>query len=379
MKSNTPTHFLRPFCLKGLVAMFLVVCSAPAFAQNNQLSLADILIALRSKKASLPDRNKILTDAIATRGTTFTLTPEIEKELSTTGADKALLDSIRQRSRIAKVLPAPPASTDPKPRIEIKKTEPVTAPSPAPIDFAFYEKRAGETVARGEVDAAIVDYTKAIEMNPAATKALLGRANCYMAKNAYALAITDLTKVTELDPHNAGAFAKRAEAHEKRSEADLALEDYKKANELDPTIEAAKTAVDKWKAKVQADEAVKTAALEAAAKTAALEAAAKTAVPEAPLPEFVELGQLTENQAIRLVKPVYPSMALQTHATGQVALDVELDTDGNVTKAKVVSGPQYLRLASEEAARRSKFKPAKVGDKAVKARGRLVYNFVLKS
>ncbi|MEO6052158.1 MAG: hypothetical protein ABIP78_12625 [Pyrinomonadaceae bacterium] len=52
------------------------------------MSLADILIALRSKKATLPDRNKILTDAVQTKGTTFSMTPEIEKELAGTGADR---------------------------------------------------------------------------------------------------------------------------------------------------------------------------------------------------------------------------------------------------------------------------------------------------
>ena len=378
MKSNNPKVFFRPFCLTGAIAIFLVAFSAPGYAQTNQLSLADILIALRSKKASLPDRNKILTDAIATRGTTFTLTPEIEKELSTTGATKTLLDSIRQRSQIAKVSAVTRSSAEPKLRVDDKKPTVIIPPSPAPPDFAFYEKRAEQSFIGGEIDAAIVDYTKAIEMNAGATRAFLGRANCYMRTNSFILAIADLTKLIELDPKNAAAYAKRAEAHEKGSEADLALEDYKKAIELDPTIESAKTAVDKWKEKVRADEAAKIAAQEEAARTAALEAA-KTAAPRVPTPEFVDLGALTEDKAIKLVKPLYPAVALQTGAVGQVVLDVELDTQGNVTKVKVVSGNQYLRMASEDAAHRSKFKPAMAGNKAVKAKGRIVYNFIQKA
>src|SRR5687767_8666509 len=76
-----------------MLAFLFTALSHSARAQGNQLSLADILIGLRSKKVSLQDRNKILADAINTRGTTFSLTPEIEKELAVTGADRSLLDS----------------------------------------------------------------------------------------------------------------------------------------------------------------------------------------------------------------------------------------------------------------------------------------------
>src|ERR1041384_1207331 len=81
--------------------VLLVVLSAMFFesvaAQPAQLSLADILIALRSKKVTLAERNKLIGDAVKTRGITFTLTPEIEKELQTTGADKLLIDAIRTK------------------------------------------------------------------------------------------------------------------------------------------------------------------------------------------------------------------------------------------------------------------------------------------
>src|SRR5688572_29498145 len=104
-----------------MFAFLLTVLSVPASAQGNQLSLADILIGLRSKKASLPDRNKILTDAIATRGTTFTLTPEIEKELSVTGADRSLLESIRQRGQIARVASSMPPAVDTRAKTDLPR------------------------------------------------------------------------------------------------------------------------------------------------------------------------------------------------------------------------------------------------------------------
>ncbi|MEO7540001.1 MAG: TonB family protein [Pyrinomonadaceae bacterium] len=364
MRSNTSTLLAKHAGVASFLAMLLAIAILPAAfsltarSQGNQLSLADILVALRSKKASLPDRNKILSDAVVTRGTTFSLTPEIEKELSVTGASKVLLDSIRHRSQIAKVSNVTP-STDAKPRVEDAKANAAAEPPPpAPLDLAAYEKRASDSAAKGDMDAAIIDYTKAIDMNPTAVASLLGRADCYLTKSLYILAIADLTKVIELDPTNAAAYAMRGQAHEKKFNAELALEDYKKAVELGTTDETAKAAVKAFRDKEQAD------------------AAAKLAATPVVLPEFVDVGWLNEAMAIRLVKPAFSAMAMQAGVSGQVVLDVELDTEGNVTKAKVVSGHQYLRMNSEEAARKSKFKPAMIDDKPVKAHGRLVYNFV---
>ncbi len=60
---------------------------------------------------------------------------------------------------------------------------------------------------------------------------------------------------------------------------------------------------------------------------------------------------------------------------GQVRVDITLDETGNVTSVNAVSGPQFLHNASEDAARRTKFKVATIGDKPVKATGYIVYSF----
>ena len=95
---------LSPFNLKtarvaaGLAVAALVLAMAAGLrAQTPQLSLADLLIGLRSKKVTLEERNKILAEAVRQRGITFALTGEIEKELSTTGAGKELISAIRQK------------------------------------------------------------------------------------------------------------------------------------------------------------------------------------------------------------------------------------------------------------------------------------------
>lgn len=365
--SSRLKYFPRILPLAFFLAVpFFSAFSAQVHAQGNQLSLADILIALRSKKVTLADRNKILTEAINTRGTTFTLTPEIERELAGGGADRTLIDSIRQRTQIAKAsMPAASQPVESKPKTEPTKTEP--APAPAPPDFAFYEKRAGEAVAKGDLDAALVDYTKATEMNETAVSPRMGRAGVYLAKNAYILAIAEFSKVIELDPKNALAFARRAEAQEKQGNAELALEDYKKAFDLDPTIEAAKAAVEKHNAAEQAKLAQK-----------AEPAPAPPVVTAKPvvLPEYVDLGQINESSAIKMVKPVYPASAARSGVGGMVTVEVELDIEGNVIKAKAIDGSPFLRQSSEDAALRSKFRPAMSGDTPVKGRARIVYNFV---
>ncbi len=186
------------------IALLLSAFSSVARSQPNQLMLADILIGLRSKKATLPERNKILAEAVVVRGVTFALTPEIEKELADTGADKILIDSIRQKSRLVKVVAIVNASAEVKPKAE-------TASQPP--DFSFYEKQGGANVSKGDFDAAVSDYTKAIELNPSAATALFGRGIAYFNKKSYDLAIADYNKLIELTPKNASAIAKRGDTH----------------------------------------------------------------------------------------------------------------------------------------------------------------------
>src|SRR5688572_6290389 len=108
-------------------------------AQQQQLGLADIIIALRSNKVTLAERNEILTGAVKERGITFELTPQIEKELENTGADKTLIEAIRQKTVVVKITPTP-----------LPKPTPAATPAPTPVqqDFAFYKKQADDNVSK---------------------------------------------------------------------------------------------------------------------------------------------------------------------------------------------------------------------------------------
>jgi len=349
------------------VVIGLLLMSGATFAQApSQLSLADILIGLRSKKVELPERNKILTDAVMTRGVTFSLTSEIEKELESTGADKTLVDAIRRKSTMVKTsaVVTPPVTTT--------KTNPNPAPvnSPAPPDFSFYLKRAEASSEKGDLDGALVDYGKAIEMKPDSFEAYLERGMVHLSKKAMELAVSDLNKAVELNPKSAAAYANRGDVFEKKGDAAKAKADFQKAVDLDPNIEPAKSSL----AKIVAEELKLQHDAEEARKAEELKKAAEAAKVKVA-PEFLDLGQINVATAVRMTMPAYPLIALRAGISGKVKVEVSLDEEGNVTDAKAVEGHQFLRQNAEDAARRSKFKPAIFDGKPIKSKGFILYNF----
>ncbi len=365
------------------------------FAQQVQLSLADILIGLRSKKATLPEKNKLLTDAVKERGITFTFTPEIELELQTTGADDDLVKTIKEKA--------------PK----IKSAETVNNPVSAPPvqDFAFYRKRADENIINGDYDSAVKDYSKAIELNSNDAPTYLNRGRAYLNKTNYDLAIADFTKAIEINPKSLAAYLSRGDAFEKKDDLPKALGDYQKAVELDATNESAKNNLKRLQAEQAKAEQFKAEQLkieQAKAEQAKIEQAkieqaqvealrnaslknppkpnvnekasttptnAATLPPNADPTKPLELGQLN-SLAIKLAVPAYPEMARKMNMQGKITVQVTLDEEGKVVSAKAAGGQGLLRSAAEEAARKSQFKPTLIEGKAVKTTGFVVYNFV---
>jgi TonB family protein len=344
-----------------LVPLFLLVLligSLPAFSQTPaQLSLADILIALRSKKVTLVERNKILTDAVIARGITFGLTPEIEKELAGTGADGVLIAAIRQKSPVVKPVATPVPKPSPTP---VATPLPTPVPTPTPPDFSFYQKRANTSIDSGDYDSAIADSNKAIELKPGESSAYLSRGMAYYHKKNYDQAIADYDKVIELDPKDLLAYLNRADSYEKKGEIQKAAVDYQKAVELDANNEPAKSGLKRVQDEISAE----------AARANVLETPAKIPDP----PRMVNLGQLN-NFALNLVKPTYPEIARKSNIQGAVTVEVTIDENGKVVSVKATDGPALLRQAAEDAARKSKFQPSMINNQAVKAKGFLVYNF----
>ncbi len=361
------------FSLASLLFSLVVFCQIGQAQQQAQLSLADVLIGLRSKKVSLEDRNKILAEAVKVRGITFSLTPEIETELTAGGATGELVEAVRGKSaKIAAPVPV------------------ISAP-----DFAFYRKRADENHLKGDFDSALNDYNKAIELNPKDAATYFNRGRAYSNKKSYDLAVLDFDKTIELNPQDSSAYFNRAEIHERKGKTEQAAADYQKAVEFDATNESAKANLKRLQdeqaknlAKQKEDEQAKVLAkqkedeqakiLAKQKETQAAIVAEQPKVSESPAaPKTVELGSLIE-RAVKMVTPSYPVTARQLNINGQVTVQLTLDEQGNVTSAKAVSGPQFLRNTSEEAARNSKFKPAIANNEAIKATGFIVYNFTNK-
>ena len=75
-------------------------------------------------------------------------------------------------------------------------------------------------------------------------------------------------------------------------------------------------------------------------------------------------------------KPIYPAEAKKVHAAGQVQVKVLLDEKGNVISAEAMFGPEVLRAAAVDAAKRAKFNPTVVNGVAIKVFGIITYDFV---
>ena len=310
------------------------------------------MIALRSKKVSLVDRNTILTEAVKQRGVTFTLSPDIEKELTTTGADKALIDAIRQKLTVVKIIPTPTPAPVATP-----------IPTPTPPDFSFFQKRADANLGKGEYTLALADYNRAVELKSDDAVAFLNRGRTHYNLKSFDKAVADYDKSIELDPKGSMAFMNRGVSYEKMGNSEKAIADYQKAVDLDAANDVAKTNLKRLQDEL--------------AKIAAVKVVPPPVAPVKP-PESINLGNLSAANAVKLVTPVYSPIAQRSNVEGRVTVDVELDDQGNVVSAKATSGHQLLRSAAEDAARKSKFKPALFQNQPIKATGSITYNFSLK-
>jgi len=87
---------------------------------------------------------------------------------------------------------------------------------------------------KGNLDQAIADYSKAIELDPKLATAYNNRGIAYRAKGNLDQAIADYTKAIELDPKNATAYNNRGIVYAEQKKYDQAIADFSKAIELDP-------------------------------------------------------------------------------------------------------------------------------------------------
>jgi tetratricopeptide (TPR) repeat protein len=109
-----------------------------------------------------------------------------------------------------------------------------TAAAPQPKDAEAYLKRGYERWRNGELAAAIVDLSRAIELNPKLADAYYARGLARNANGDSKGAISDYNQAIELDPKNVQVYNDRGIARRRSGDIDGAIADYSRAIEIDP-------------------------------------------------------------------------------------------------------------------------------------------------
>jgi TonB family protein len=81
-------------------------------------------------------------------------------------------------------------------------------------------------------------------------------------------------------------------------------------------------------------------------------------------------------EAIIKAQPIYPAVAKQINASGEVQVSIVIGENGQVIEAKAIKGHPALRAAAEDAARKWVFKPTLLDGKPVKQPGTLTFVFM---
>lgn len=89
-----------------------------------------------------------------------------------------------------------------------------------------------------KIDEAIVDFNKAIKIDPNYAEAYMGRGGAYFFKKDFNQAIGDYSKAIEIDP-SASNYFNRGSVYDFKDDLDQAIIDYTKAIEIDPSDEEA--------------------------------------------------------------------------------------------------------------------------------------------
>jgi len=66
-------------------------------------------------------------------------------------------------------------------------------------------------------------------------------------------------------------------------------------------------------------------------------------------------SQRNEPAVVAAVAPVFPPIARAAHAKGEIVVEVKINSEGQVTETKVISGHALLQKVSDVAAKRWKF------------------------
>src|SRR6266498_1237117 len=133
--------------------------------------------------------------------------------------------------------PPPAAAKGPSPDMSGQSAAASESASPAAEEpDQDFVNRGIEKGKEGNLDGAIADFTRAIELNPKDDAPYYNRAQAKRLKNDTAGAIADYTRAIELKPDYARAYYNRAMVKKENGDATGAGADFKTAEKLDPEL-----------------------------------------------------------------------------------------------------------------------------------------------
>ena len=98
-----------------------------------------------------------------------------------------------------------------------------------------YYNRGNLYLLKGEIDKAIDDHNKAIQLRPSDAKAYVGQGNAYRGKGEFDKAIEAYNTATQLKPDFADVYSNRGIVFGIIGRHDLAIRDFSKVIQLQPT------------------------------------------------------------------------------------------------------------------------------------------------
>ena len=102
-----------------------------------------------------------------------------------------------------------------------------------------YFNRGNAYHTKHDYDRAIADFTKAVELNPDFAEAYTNRGNAYHSEEDYDHAVRDHNKAIDLNPNYAEAYFNRGRAYKEKNDCDHAIADFTKATDLNPNFAGA--------------------------------------------------------------------------------------------------------------------------------------------
>jgi len=103
-----------------------------------------------------------------------------------------------------------------------------------PDDVFFYVVRAALLRDRNDIDGAIADWNKIVQLEPDDANSYIGRGNLWLGKKAWDKAIADYSQAIRLDPRDAESYYSRARVWQQKGDAARAKADYVAGVALDP-------------------------------------------------------------------------------------------------------------------------------------------------